>query len=166
MTEDDFRAFFRAMHPRLKRYASRVLDGDAADQAAVDALHVVWNRASAQPVSPALESLAFRAVDGLIRNELRGRARQSRLVERLGRAEPAQMALVSDISTRLPDSDTPVANALRRLRRSEQTLLLLVVDGYRVGEIATIQGLTPAAVTMRLQRAKQHLRQVIDEGES
>jgi DNA-directed RNA polymerase specialized sigma24 family protein len=70
--------------------------------------------------------------------------------------------VVPDIAESLGEG--PVATALRRLSKQDQVALLLLVDGYTVAEIAVVLGCSGPAASMRLRRAKDRLKTLMDDG--
>jgi len=57
-----------------------------------------------------------------------------------------------------------VRSALRKLpRRDRETLLLRAVGELSFGEVAAVMGTTPAAVKMRITRARRRLAALLPE---
>jgi len=165
VTDDEFRAFFAVIHPSLLRYGLRRLDADAANEAAIDALRIIWSKDLAFPESEPerlrLFSLSYTIMDGLIRNAMRAAGRRARLVEALkseqrvhSSAEPGPAELGP--AELLVDPDLP--DAVRGLPEADREVLGLLVDGYGVAEIAEVLGVSPGAVSMRLSRLRTKLR--------
>lgn len=139
----EFEAFFRDMHPRLARYAKRQLDPDTALDVASQTMETIWAKGVAAPADDTerrrLQILAYRIVQGNIRNALRAQGRAS---------EPV---MADDDSTEL----------LEKLSITDREVLALVADGYGVAEISLILDCPPAAVGKRLQRAKRNLKLIL-----
>ncbi|WP_408898464.1 RNA polymerase sigma factor [Nocardioides sp. R1-1] len=159
MEASEFEAFFRSMFPKLVRYAQRRVDPEQAEDLAATALQTIWvkNLPSCRDEveERQLQSLAYRVVDGLSRNAWRKDRASRGLVEKLsGHAATAVPDVADEVSGESwPEWATP-------LSLTDREVLDLLVDGYRVAEIAVILGCTPAAVTMRLQRAKKNARRL------
>lgn len=166
MDAGDFEEFFRDMHPRLVRYARRRLDDDSALDVASQAMHTIWVKNVAPPrtelESRQLQSLAYRIVEGHIRNALRARGRFGRVVNAVAETRRNEPTHVSDIADLVADGGEVAW--LEKLSVTDREVLALVVDGYAVAEIALILDCTPAAVSMRLQRAKRNVKLLLGRG--
>lgn len=159
MDAGDFEEFFRATYPMLTRYARRVVDPSTAEELAASTLQKVWEQNVPAPASDVerrkLRSLAYRILEGKIRNEWRaaGRRRRNELAA-------VDLGIAWAESENWPPEGTcegwPAWAAA--LSATDREVLALAVDGFKTGEIADILGCTPAAVTMRLQRAKRRAR--------
>ncbi len=157
MTDEEFVAFFTAMHPALLRYGMRQLDVDTAQEVALDTLRVVWEKKVPAPGTDdeqrQLVSLTYRIMDGLIRNSQRSSRRRDRLVATLSAQRPVDQAGLADHF-----DPGRVLDALAQLPEADQKMLSLLIDGYGVSEIAAILGRSPGAVSTRLSRARTKLR--------
>lgn len=166
MTDDEFRAFFAVIHPALLRYGLRRLDADAANEAAIDALRIIWSKDLAfpenEPERLRLFSLSYTVMDGLIRNALRAAVRRSRLVEAMKSEQRVRSSAQAGPEELLAEPDLP--DAVRRLPEADRTVLVLLIDGYGVSEIAEVTGASPGAVSMRLSRLRAKLRKHLREG--
>jgi RNA polymerase sigma-70 factor (ECF subfamily) len=110
-----------------------------------------------------LLSLCYRICDGLIRNALRAERRRRSLDNRMLERTTTDSLVVPDVAERVAGDARAVA-LLQRLSQADRQILLLLADGYKVAEIAVILGCGQRAATMRLRRAKDHLRTLIDRG--
>lgn len=166
MDAGEFEAFFRDMHPRLVRYAKRRLDADTALDVASQAMQTIWAKNVATPVDATerrqLQSLAYRIVEGHIRNALRARGRFGRVVDAVAETRRLEPTHISDIADLVVDGHA--IEWLEKLSVTDREVLALVADGYSVAEIALILDCTPAAVSMRLQRAKRNLKLLLGRG--
>lgn len=158
----EFEAFFREMHPRLVRYAKRRLDPDTALDVASLSMQTIWSKNVTMPVDDTerrqLQSLAYRIVEGHIRNALRARGRFGRVVVAVAddtRHQPTHSTDIADLVTSDP------VEWLEKLSVTDREVLALLADGYAVAEIAAILDCSPAAVSMRLQRAKRNLKLIL-----
>ena len=166
MDAADFEKFFRETHPRLVRYAKRRLDPESALDVASQAMQTIWAKnllaATNDVESRQLQSLAYRIVEGHIRNALRSRSRLGRVVLAVAEARRQEPTHVSDIADLVVAGES--TEWLEKLAITDREVLSLVADGYAVAEIAVILECTPAAVTMRLQRAKRNLKLILGRG--
>lgn len=151
------------MHPKLVRYAKRRLDADSALDVAAQAMHTMWAKQLDVPTGEVegrrLQSLAYRIVDGHIRNALRTNRRFLRVVDAVAdtrRHEPEHVADIADVVVEGDSRDW-----LEKLSLTDREVLSLLSDGYAVSEIAVILDCSPAAVTMRLKRARKNLKLVL-----
>lgn len=154
-----FEGFFRVMYPKLVRYAQRRVDPAVAEDLAAMTLEAIWVKDVPAPRDEVgqrkLQSFAYRILDGHLRNAQRAAAThrnalQSLAAQDTGRSEVADVA-DQVVAPTWPDWAEP-------LSMTDRDVLELLVDGYRVAEIAVILDCTPAAVTMRLQRSKKNAR--------
>jgi RNA polymerase sigma-70 factor (ECF subfamily) len=152
------------MHPPLARYARRVLDQETANDVATDTLRTIWSKQLPVPEDDdgrrRLRSLCYRICDGHIRNALRAERRRRSLEDLLtARASHTSMVL-PDIAEDVAARDR-VAAVLAKLPKAEREAVLLFLDGYTPSEIAHAVGCSGPAATMRLARAKEHLRKLL-----
>lgn len=162
----DFEEFFRDMHPRLVRYAKRRLDDDSALDVSSQAMQTIWAKNLMAPRTDLetrqLQSLAYRIVEGHIRNAVRAQGRFGRVVEAVAETRRREPTHVSDIADLVVEGDA--VEWLEKLSVTDREVLALVMDGYAVAEIALILDCTPAAVSMRLQRAKRNVKLLLGRG--
>ncbi|MDR1426623.1 MAG: hypothetical protein LBJ08_02550 [Bifidobacteriaceae bacterium] len=160
MTEAEFRDFFEFMHPPLARYARRHLDPDTANDVAVDTLRSVWTKGIEAPRDDVehrqLLSLSYRICDGLIRNATRAEERRRALVERVTQRSSLDTQAAPDIAEGIVQA-AAAEELLKQLSDADREVVALLLDGYKVAEMAVILGCGAPAVTMRLRRAKNHL---------
>lgn len=153
---------FALMHPKLLRYAMRDLDDETANEAAIDALQAVWAKQVPAPTTDMehrkVQSLCYRVLDGLILNALRGERRRGRLLHALQEEAATRPQSQPDVSEVL---ESAADLMLESLRHTDREMLTLLLDGYSVSEIAIIIDRSPAAVSMRLKRAKENLRRLV-----
>jgi len=158
----DLEAAAAALAPRLLAYAlARTGCRATAEDVAQDALAALvrrW-RASGPPSSPdayvfavakrrAGRAVARRALRAPL-DMLRGAARDERGVEQ-SYEDRAELAAVRSALRKLP-------------RRDRETLLLRAVGELSFGEVAAVMGTTPAAVKMRVSRARRRLAALLPE---
>lgn len=156
----EFEEFFLRMRPRLHAYARRWTDVDTANELAIQALTTIWDKNVEAPVDPVanarVESLSFKVCEGLVKNHLRGRARQSRL--QLAAANDVALKPDSPGAEDAIDSHERLEALLSGLSPKEREAVEMTVRGYKVNEIASALGTNPGAISMRLKRARASIR--------
>lgn len=158
-----FEEFFRQMHPRLVRYAKRHVDAESALDVASQTMQTMWSKdlddADGDVANRQLQSLAYRVLEGHIRNAVRAEDRRRRLSTTVANAKRTDPKHVEDIADLVVK---PGRSAwLSELKFTDREVLSMIADGYVVAEIAVILDCTPAAVSMRLQRAKKNLKLIM-----
>lgn len=165
MEGPEFEEFFRSMHPKLVRYAQRRVPPDRAEELAAATLQVIWEKDPPAPAdddeSRTLQSLAYRVLEGLISNHRRADAAY-RNARRQAEGLREHHQQVPNVADHVPADGWP--DWAERLSLTDREVLGLLVDGYTVGEIAVILDCSPAAVTMRLRRAKERVRRLWPRG--
>ncbi|MDT0200939.1 sigma-70 family RNA polymerase sigma factor [Nocardioides sp. AE5] len=165
MNEAEFEEFFAAMYPRLLRRAQLSLCPDDAHEAASSALTTVWTKRLPAPTSRTdrlrLEAWTFTFLLGEIRNKQRGQARRSRLVERV--TISSSISVSPDPAQEIVDAcdATEIDWLLGQLRPKHRQVVMLVMEGYHVHEIAEALDISPGATSMRLARAKDRLARML-----
>ena len=163
MNDDEYTAFFATMHPALLRYGMRRLDVPTANDVAIDTLRIVWQKDLPAPKSDdersQLIGLTYAIMNGLINNSRRTARRRTRLMEAL-KAEQVHPSASPDLADHLSQGRVP--QALSQLSAVDQQVVLLLIDGYAVSEIASLLGYSPGAVSTRLGRARAKLRSLLD----
>ncbi|WP_235737451.1 sigma-70 family RNA polymerase sigma factor [Nocardioides alcanivorans] len=151
----EYEEFFRAAYPLLARYAQRRFTPELAEELASTTLLTMWSKDLAAPEDDgqvrSLYAFAYRILDGHMKNKVRAEASRRKTIHRVI-DQPVTPDVADEVlSTRWPEWVTP-------LPLTDLDLIELVVDGYKVAEIALILDCPPAAVSMRLQRAKKKAR--------
>lgn len=136
----------------LRRYLLRRADVATADDVLAETLLVCWRRFDEVPE----RSLPW--VYGVARNCLanaeRSRRRQHRVAARVAAVDPPREAESP------AEADDDLHDALARLRAEDAELLRLWAwEQLTPAEIATVLEVTPNAVSIRLHRAKEKLRE-------
>lgn len=145
---EDFEGLVRESVEPLRRFLARRTDPDTAADVLSDTLLVAWRRRDEIP-DPPLPWL-YGTARNCLANAERALRRRARLAARLA-AEPAPAPA--------PQHDE-VLEAMGTLTEPEQELLRLWAwEQLGPAEIATVLGTAPNAVSVRLTRAKQHLRE-------
>lgn len=152
-----FEALFRQHHPEVLRYAQRRTDAETARDIAAETFVVAWRRLADIPNDHARAWL-FATARHLLSNALRSSARRERLSSRL-RDLSAEGVSAADLAQRVVDVDylDRLLSALTDVER--EALELVEWDGLSPAEAATAVGCTPAALRVRLFRARRRLMQ-------
>lgn len=138
----------------LHRYLVRRADPGTADDVMGDVLLVLWRRLDDIPPEAALP-WCYAVARRCLANHVRGAQRQRRLLGRLVRARPDQPVAADDL-----DGPDELHAALAALPATDaEVLRLWAWEDLAPGEIAVVLGVTPNAVSIRLHRAKQRLRE-------
>ncbi len=155
------RELLAAHGPALHGYVVRRA-GPGTDPADVVAsvFEVVWRGLGRVPAGAAARPYLFGVARNVLANAERGRRRQLRLAERVAAHTPAQVQpAVGDES---PEVER-VREAVARLAPLDREALLLVLwDGLSHAEAAQALGCSTRAVTVRLSRARQRVRALLD----
>lgn len=141
----------------LQRYLARRADPGTADDVLGDVLLVLWRRIDDVPQEAVLP-WCYAVARRCLANQVRGTQRHRRLVDRLTRARPDQPGPVE-----LDDADLHAALAALTPTDAE-VLRLWAWEELAPREIAVVLGTTPNAVSIRLHRAKQRLRDQLAAG--
>jgi RNA polymerase sigma-70 factor (ECF subfamily) len=137
-----------AVYEPVQRYLLRRTDPSSADDVLGDVLLVLWRRLDDVPADAVLP-WTYGVARGCLANTRRSAARQERVVQRL-----AQQPAVTE-----PDADDGLAEALRALPDADRELLRLWAwEQLPPREIALALGISANAVSIRLHRAKQKLK--------
>jgi RNA polymerase sigma factor (sigma-70 family) len=159
--EDQFRSVYERTFPAILNYVRRRLpSGERSELDVTSEIYaVVWRRLDALPAPP--EDLLW--IYGVARNTVtrfyRDRSRRFRLRARIeaepsSRTEPGGPEELNEL----------VRSAVARLGELDREAIRLTHwEGLHHDEIATILGLTPNAVELRLRRARARLRRDLTE---
>lgn len=154
--------------PRLRRYA-RALTGsrEAADDLTQDTLERAWIKRGlwrAQTGSPdgKLRAWLFAVMHNVFINGVK-RTRQFESLDDFAGAHPEPASASAGAETDVALGD--VHAALRRLPEEQREVLLLVgLEQLSYAEAAQALGVPIGTVMSRLSRARERLRQLLDEG--
>lgn len=165
--DEDRRARFEAMAPGLveplRRFLARRTDPATADDVLSETLLVCWRRLDEVPAEPL--PWAYAVARHALANAERSARRQHRVAAKVAVLDPPPEATAGPEDG--PPGDVPLDEALARLRPDEAELLRLWAwEQLGPSEIATVLDLTPNAVSIRLHRARQKLREELRKIES
>ncbi|PYR36813.1 MAG: hypothetical protein DMF89_26945 [Acidobacteria bacterium] len=159
VTAVDLAEVVAALAPRLLAYlrartGNRALSEDLAQDALL-ALVQAWRR-DGPPASP--DAFVFAIAK---RRAWRALARQAVLSSIQDLWVTPDAAVAVDVALEHREAVNAVLQAIRRLpRRDREVLLLSALGELRIADIAAVTGSTPAAVKMRLSRARQRLTSI------
>ena len=144
-----FEVIARELIDPLRRFLVRRTDTATADDVLGDTLLVLWRRYDDLPdeVLP----YAYGVARNCLANAERGARRQGRVAGRIATLDPPREAVA-------PADDDRLGEALAALPPDDADLLRLWAwEQLTPGEIATVLGITPNAVSIRLHRARKKL---------
>ena len=156
------RARFEALAPvlvePLRRYLARRTDPATADDVLAETLLVCWRRFDEIPTDPLPWS--YGVARNCLANAERGVRRQQRLAARIAAVDPpAETTPGPDHG----DPDLDIDQALASMREEDAELLRLWAwEQLTPTEIAEVLGVTPNAVSIRLHRARQRLKDELE----
>ena len=140
----------------LRRFLARRTDPDTAEDVLAETLLVCWRRAAELPDEPL--PWAYGVARNCLRNAERAQRRQRRAAARLAAVDPP-VQTVAGPGTGHDDGDGRLADALAGLRPDDAELIRLWAwEQLSPTEIATVLGISANAVSIRLHRARQRLR--------
>jgi RNA polymerase sigma factor (sigma-70 family) len=145
--------------PAVLNYARRRTGSvDDAHEVAADVFVTAWRLIDTVPEGREARLWLFTVARHAVLNTARTNIRRTRLAERIA----DELALHPTVGNTVDAQDTTavqVREALSRLRETDRELLVLVSwDGLTAAEAAQVLDLNPAAVRVRLHRARQRLR--------
>jgi RNA polymerase sigma-70 factor, ECF subfamily len=146
-----FDTVVRGVVEPLRRFLARRTDAATADDVLGDTLLVLWRRYDELPAEPL--PFAYGVARLCLANAERGARRQRRLAGRLATLDPPREA---------PDvvGDVRLGEALAALSAEDAELLRLWAwEQLTPAEIAAVLEVTPNAVSIRLHRAREKLRE-------
>ncbi|MFC4787107.1 RNA polymerase sigma factor [Nocardioides sp. MAHUQ-72] len=156
MDSETRRRQFEAIAPTLieplRRFLARRTDPATVDDVLSETLLVCWRRLEELPAEPL--PWAYAVARNCLANAERGDRRQRRVAAKISVVDPPPR------STSGPERDDGTLDeALAALRPEEAELLRLWAwEQLAPREIAEVLGTTPNAVSIRLHRARQKLR--------
>jgi RNA polymerase sigma-70 factor (ECF subfamily) len=173
-----FELLYAKYAPAVKAYALRRAEAATADDVVAEVFVVCWRRFDEVPADPLpwLLGVARRVLSTQRRGERRRVALHDRLTQTasssIAQAPGGLAGVESDESTDASlrggggvlagVADTALARALARLSDGDRELLLLIAwEGLSPAEAASVLGLKPGTVRVRLLRARRRLTQAL-----
>lgn len=148
-----FEVIYGAHGPAVLAYCARRIDDSDPGDACAETFLVAWRRIDDVPEAPATLPYLYGIARLVVANQRRGVRRRSRLDSRLvalGVAPPVDPAVVSVQTV----CDLRVAAAVRALPEPDREIVMLLAwEDLSRQEIATIVGMSTAAVNQRIHRA-------------
>ena len=152
-----FEALAPALVEPLRRYLARRTDPATADDVLAETLLVCWRRLDDVPESAL--PWAYGVARNCLSNVRRGVRRQERLASRIAVVDPP----TATTSGPGEGGDPELAEALAALREEDAELLRLWAwEQLTPAEIGTVLGVTANAVSIRLLRAKDKLKNALE----
>jgi len=162
--EERFRQLYDRHAGPILMYFKRRTDSETAQDCTAETFLVAWRRIDDVPdeALPWLYGVARR----VLQNQRRSRGRMARLVSRLRGLEPPR-APSPEVAVIRRFEDAELAEALRRMRREDQELLLLANwEELPHADIGRVLGCSAHAVDQRIYRAMHRLaRDLADAGQ-
>lgn len=151
-----FEVVFDRHFATIHRYVRHCLDADAAEDVAAETfVRAFAARERYVASTPDARAWLFSIATNLVRDEVRRRGRATGLGQRLSLQRPSEKA-ASD----LPDAE--LHDALMILREAEREVLVLFAWAeLSYEEIAQATGAPIGTVRSRLNRAREHLRELL-----
>lgn len=163
-----FEAFYRAQYADVYAYVLRRLSGlheDVADVTA-EVFATAWRRSDQMPPPPHDRLWAFGVARRVVSRHRRSHWRRHRLARRLNEQRLATPDDGPDDVVRQEEGLADrlvVRQAIEHLRDADREVLALVLwDGLTHGEAARVLGCSENAVGIRLHRARQRLRTLLE----
>jgi RNA polymerase sigma-70 factor (ECF subfamily) len=153
--EARYRTVFDRHYEQVYAYFRRRIDMEAARDCTAETFVIAWRKVGDIPEGSELRWL-YMVARNVLRNAYRAK-RRSRLTfgglsGRLDNADSPETIVVRN------EEDDEVIEALHRLRRNDQEILLLSVwEELPRDEVAVILGCSPHAASQRLHRASRRL---------
>lgn len=157
MSPDDFSQRYATFVSPITAFAARRVEAHEVDEIVADVFSVAWRKHSVVTEGEELPWL-YRIASHVIANHRRKVARNTRLIAKLVVRDPAPSAesiAVADIALAAAWSALPP--------RYREVLALVAIDGLTVSEAAATLGITPNAVSVRLNRARTQLREELEK---
>jgi RNA polymerase sigma factor (sigma-70 family) len=162
--EDRFRRAYAGHFALMLAYAVRRVDRaeDAADVVS-EIFLVAWRRRAELPPDGEIKLWLYGVARRVLANHRRGHLRRERLSERLRHRIADTVLIAADPGPQVTER-LAVRAALARLGELDREVLTLTVwEGLSSVEAAEVLDLSPAAVRIRLFRARARLRELISQ---
>jgi len=156
----EFEDVYRRHLPAVSAYLARRVDRSDVEDLAADVFAIAWRKRDTVAPGEELPWL-YRIASFQVANHRRKLAARASV---LGLFSAPDAAPAADA---LLDGDPALALAYRRLpARSREVLALVVLDDLSVSQAATVLGVSPNAVSVRLHRAKKALGEELAAAEA
>jgi len=152
-----FEAVARQVLEPLRRYLARRTDPATADDVLAETLLVCWRRLDELPEDDPLP-WSYGVARNCLANAQRGVRRQHRLAARIAVVDPPSESVPGPGERE--GRDLGLERALAALREEDAELLRLWAwEQLTPAEMAAVLGVTPNAVSIRLHRAREKLKE-------
>jgi RNA polymerase sigma-70 factor (ECF subfamily) len=153
-----FEAVYAGARDPLARYLARRAAPDAVEDLFAEVMTVAWRRIRDIPDGAELPWL-YGVARRVLANHRRAGGRFGRLLERLAFVERGMQPAAAPA----PGGDADLAAALAELPGADAEILRLWAwEELAPREIAAVLGISPNAVSIRLHRAKERLREALE----
>jgi RNA polymerase sigma-70 factor (ECF subfamily) len=157
-----FEALFGRVYEPLQRYLRRRTDPSTAEDLLAETLTTIWRRLDDLPPEDLHLAWCYSVARHTLANSRRSRSRHLRLVDKVGRAEAQGLASAQAADAAVEAEDPELDRALAALSDDDREVLRLWAwEELEAREIAAVLGITPNAASLRLHRAKGHLREAL-----
>jgi RNA polymerase sigma factor (sigma-70 family) len=163
LRKDRFEFCYRALYAPVSAYVlRRVASPEAAAEIVAETFLTLWRRLDDAPAGEGLRPWTYGIARRVIANHLRGERRRTALNDRLVTDFARVVQQLPDPADSVTDR-SQLRTALAQLSERDQELLRLVAwEGLTNDEIAVVLDVRPAAVRLRLHRARRRLASALD----
>lgn len=152
---------FESHYDEVHAYCARRIGASDADDIASEVFAVAWRRIDELEGETA-RSWLYGVARGVLANRWRSAHRHRRLMRKVA-GLAAERERSPDVYVVQRDQDREVIEALRKLRSSDQEVLMLAAwEGLTAPQIAHAMSITTSAAEQRLHRAKKRFAKVLD----
>lgn len=160
--DESFEELYRLHYRAVLAYCRRRLPATDAQDATAEVFLVAWRRRDDRPDGDQAQAWLYGIAYRVVGHQWRSRDRRHRLQRRVLSVADPPPTLPEHVVLRR-DEDRRVLEAAARLRPADQEILRLAGwEQLPHTEIATILGISPAAVDQRFHRAKKRLAREYD----
>ena len=157
-----FTSMFERHHQEVLAYCARRTTRSDAEDATAEVFAVAWRRIDEvdwETVRPWLYGIAR----GVMNNRLRSVGRRGRLTKKIASMAP-QTSEDPEVVVVRRAQDAEVVRVLRRLRQSDQEVLMLAAwEELTAPEISIALGISTSAAEQRLHRAKSRFAKMLEK---
>jgi RNA polymerase sigma-70 factor (ECF subfamily) len=157
MSPEEFNTVFRALLPDVSKFLARRVNSEDVEDLAADLFELAWSKRS--QIQTGLElAWLYKSARYLIANHYRKQSGRTRIFATL--QEP--IAAPSAESIAIADIELSQAWALMT-GKEQEVLALWSFEGLELPEIAKVLEVSENAANIRLSRARNSLRKILDE---
>lgn len=154
--EERFEQLYRDHVRAIAAYLRARTDQDSAVDALARTFEIAWRRLSDIPESP--RAWLFGVARRVLAEERRSAGRHQALIARISETIPSNN---QDHAGLFDARDAFLAALMELPAQQREALLLVAWDGLSQREAATVLGCSPAALAVRIHRARKQLRAAI-----